>query len=110
MEKEWYLRLRLGPPLPGISGSELTNYPIVLGVVEGKENPILSIWEGFEGGSCTKLHDAVASSEEVLSAHFLPDSSNQLVLTGKGQVSLWSFQKDGGEEGGGLEKKLGRKV
>ena len=91
----------------------------VLAVVDGEENRILSIWDsrGFESTSSLipnffKLHDAVASEEEVLSAHFLPESANQLVLTGKGQVSLWSFQKDGGdgEEGGGLEKKQARRV
>ena len=88
----------------------------VLAVVDGEENRILSIWAGFESTSTPstpnlfKLHDAVASEEEVLSAHFLPESANQLVLTGKGQVSLWSFQKGGEEEGGGLEKKQARRV
>lgn len=85
----------------------------VLAVVDGEENPILSIWEGFDARPMpfeNKLHDAVASEAEVLSAHFLPESANQLVLTGKGQVSLWSFQKEAGEEGGGLEKKQARRV
>ena len=40
------------------------------------------------------------------------ETHKRLVLTGKGQVSLWSFQKDGGdgEEGGGLEKKQAWRV
>ena len=85
----------------------------VLAVVDGEENAVLSIWEGFDARPTpleNKLHDAVASEDEVLSAHFLPESANQLVLTGKGQVSLWSFQKGGEEEGGGLEKKQARRV
>ena len=89
-----------------------------LAVVDGQENRILSIWEGFDASPMpfeNKLHDAVASEGEVLSAHFLPESANQLVLTGKGpetgEVGLWSFQRDDGEEeGGGLEKKQARRV
>ena len=90
----------------------------VLAVVDGEENRILSIWEGFDASPTPferKLCDAVASEGEVLSAHFLPESANQLVLTGKGpetgEVGLWSFQRDHGEEeGGGLEKKQARRV
>ena len=87
-----------------------------LAVVDGQESRILSIWEGFDASPTPferKLCDAVASEGEVLSAHFLPESANQLVLTGKGpetgEVGLWSFQRDDGEEeGGGLEKKQAR--
>ena len=89
-----------------------------LAVVDGQESRILSIWEGFDASPTPferKLCDAVASEGEVLSAHFLPESANQLVLTGKGpetgEVGLWSFQRDDGEEeGGGLEKKQARRI
>ena len=89
-----------------------------LAVVDGQESRILSVWEGFDASPMPferKLCDAVASEGEVLSAHFLPESANQLVLTGKGpetgEVGLWSFQRDDGEEeGGGLEKKQARRV
>ena len=89
-----------------------------LAVVDGQENRILSIWEGFDASPMPferKLCDAVASEGEVLSTHFLPESGNQLVLTGKGpetgEVGLWSFQRDDGEEeGGGLEKKQARRI
>ena len=78
----------------------------VLAVVDGDERPVLSLWKGpDEDGAPRMLNSAVATSDAVMSAHFLPESANTLVLTGKGQVSLWSFDKE--DEEAELDKKQG---
>jgi microtubule-associated protein-like 1/2 len=77
----------------------------VLAVVDADERPVLSIWSMVEKSPPKQLHNAIASNDDILSVHFLPESTNELVATGKGQVSLWTFSKQDNEAG--LDKKQG---